>query len=223
MRKFVSLFLTLALLLTTISFEVSATEIEQSSYDSLIQKAAAAFPEYAEKIQNPKNSAYLYSRDATPRELLVSETRPISDVESITYAEYSDGLILLSGYDFTCDSTVVDSSTGSTYKKYTIDVEAACIAEGYNGYFYLDGVSYILRNGYDNFDSITAPGTERKGTNCVSASRTDYTQNESYTGYARIAYYLGFRIGPKPTQFVTSNLTIHVGEDTAIVDHLSWN
>lgn len=54
------------------------------------------------------------------------------------------GLVLLSDYDFTYETTEVDYYTGSTYRSITIDIEAACVAAGYNGYFYLDGVSYKL-------------------------------------------------------------------------------
>ena len=141
MRRCLALFLSIALLLTTVPFVVFAAETKQLGYDSLVQKASAAFPEYAEKMQNPRGITFLNSQSPMPRELVINETRPISDTEYITYSEYSDGLILLSGYDFTYDSTTVSDITGSTSRDITIDIEATCVNDvGYTGYFSLKGV-----------------------------------------------------------------------------------
>lgn len=224
MKRLFAMLISFALVFTLLPVDALAMESKRSGYDSLVEKAAAVFPEYSGKLLNPSYQNAMYTHDPADRVLVVKETRPISDRESITYIEYSDGLILLSGYNFTYESTVVDSSTGSTERKYTIDIEAACVFESSpDGYFYLDGVSYILRDGYDNFDSITDPGTARLGDNCLEPSRTNYVADESYTGYARLEYRLGFRYGTGDGDFVTSDLFIHVGEDTAIVDHLGWN
>lgn len=222
MKKLLALFLSVALMFTLVPFGVSASDTQQSGCDALVDKAVAAFPEYAAKMLNPSYCPSVNTRNTKARVLVVSETRPISDTESITYAEYSDGLVLLSDYNFTCEATEVDSYTGSAYTSITINIEAASISTGYNGYFNLDGVSYRLYDGYDNFDRITNLGTERKGTNCISASRDTYTLKESDTGYAGIEYSLGFRIGPKTGQFVTSKLYFYVGCDTADVSHVSW-
>ncbi len=222
MKKLLALVLSLSLMFTLVPCCALAADADQSGYDTLVDKAASAFPEYAAKLLNPSYRPSVYTRNAAARVLVVSETRSISDKESITYTEYSDGLVLLSDYDFTYETTEVDYYTGSTYRSITIDIEAACVATGYSGYFYLNGVSYKLYDGYDNFDRITNPGTEHKGTNCISYHRDSYTQIESYTGYAGFEYTLGFRIGPKPEQFVTSKLYFYVGEDTADVSHVSW-
>lgn len=224
MKKVFAVFTALALILAMAPFNASAVETEELGYSTLVDKAAAAFPEYAEKLLNPSYYPSAHAREAETGVLVVSETRAISDTESVTYAEYSDGLILLSGYEFTYDTDLISSTTGSTYKNVTIDIEAACVTDNYyTGYFYLDGFSYTLRSGYDNFDSITDPGDARKGSYCSMASLEDYTENESYTGYARVEYSLGFKVGPQASQVVTSYLTIHVGEDTIAVDHLGWN
>lgn len=219
MKKCMAMLLTLALLLTLIPLSASAAE-SPSGYESLVQKAVSAFPEHANKLQNPDNSAIFQSRGVTSRELLISETRPISDREYVTYAEYSDGLILLSGYEFTADTTTVSYVTGSTYRNITIDIEATCVNDvGYNGYFYLEGVSYSLRD--NEFDVITNPGTASRTGYCTSATRTVYTANESNTTYARIAYALCFQLGPTGYYTVNSELLLYVGEDTAVLDHVN--
>ncbi len=219
MKKYLALFLSLALLLTTIPFSASAAET-QSGHETLVQKACYAFPEYAEKMQNPQDGAQLYSRSAMPRELLVKETRPVSDTEYVTYSEYSDGLILLSGYDFTAESTTVNYVTGSTYRNITIDIEATCVNDvSYDGYFYLKGVSYSLRD--NEFDVITNPGTESRTGYCTKATRTTYTEKESYTTNAGIVYRLWFQLGPTGYYTVESQLSLYVGGDTAGLDHIS--
>lgn len=221
MKKLFTFILSFAMIFTLVPCYASAAEVKQPSYDTLVSKAVAVFPEYAEKMLNSGCRPFTYS-DNAPRVLVISKTRRISDMETIIYAEYSDGMILITD-DFTCDTTLVSSSTGTTYKNYTVNIEAACIYNGYKGYFYLDSVSYTLRNGVNNFDSITNPGTARKGTNCSNYSRNNYTANESDTGYAQISYRIGFKIGPKNGDIVTSDLTFYVGEDTAVLDHSSWN
>ncbi len=224
MKKLFALLLSFALFFTLVPFGVSAVEVEQQNYNTFVDKAIAAFPEYAEKLSNPSYHTSEHTRSATDRVLVVKETRPISDKESITYAEYSDGLILLSGYEFTYESTCVDSNTGNTEKSITINIEAAYVVDGHTeGYFNLNGVSYVLRYGVNNFDCITSPGTAVKGTNCVSATREDYTADESYTGYAQVIYMLGFKIGNYAGDVATSYLTLHVGEDTAVINHTDWN
>lgn len=224
MKKFLALFFSLVLLFTSVPFGVSATEAERIGYNALISKAAAAFPEYADKLISPSYDSSTYARDAVARVLVANETRHISDKEAISYAEYSDGLILLSDYYFTSSSSLVSSSQGTTYRNITINISAACVTDfNYDGYFYLDGVSYTLRTGDDVFDSITNPGTPRKGTNCTNYSREEYTENESGYGGARIAYRLTFKVGPQAYQVVQSILSLQVGGDTANLNHIGWN
>lgn len=230
MKRFLAMALSLVMLFTFVPFSASADEEAEGSDNPLIEKAVAVFPEYADKLLNTQSTSAasdpsdsVQAASEGERVLVVKKSRPISDSEVITYSEYSDGVVLLSNYDCTCDSTLVSSSSGSTYKKYTINIEAACVANGYYGYFYLNNVSYTLNTGLNNYDQITNAGTASKGTNCVGATRTDFTPKESLTGYATIIYRLGFRSGTQSTQFVTSDLTLSVGEDTAVLDHIAWD
>ena len=224
MKKFLALFLSLVLLFTSVPCGASATEAERTGYNTLVSKAVAAFPEYADKLLNPRYDSSTYTRDATARVLVANETRSISDKEGISYAEYSDGLILLSDYHFTSDSSLVNSLSGTTYRDITINISAACVTDfNYDGYFYLDGVSYTLRTGVNVFDRITNPGTPRKGTNCTNYSREEYTENETYFGDARLAYRLTFKVGPQAYQVVQSILSLQVGGDTAILNNVDWN
>lgn len=218
MKKCLSLVLTFVLLLSAIPFGAFAAETNQPSYDLLIQKASVAFPEYTEKMQNPAVNYASFSRTASPRELLVSETRSISNTETITYTEYSDGVILLSSTTLTADTTTQDYVTGSTYRKITVDIEAAYTGDK-KGYFYLEGVTYRLND--SDYDVITSAGTASKSGSCTSATRTRFSSKETDTSYAQIIYNLEFVVGPTEDYTVISTLYFYVGTDTAIVEHVS--
>ena len=218
MKKLFALLLTVTMLFTVVPLGASATEEKQSG-NTLVNKAVAVFPEYAEKLLNPAPIGSVYANNEDGRELVVKKTRPISDNEVITYSEYSDGLILLSGFEATYDTTVTGSSSGPGYRDMTINIEAACVLSNGTGYFYLNGVSYRLNDGWDRYDMITNEGSPSKGDHCTGYERQHFASNESAEGYARIQYGLDFRYGPQPTHFITTCLTLHVGEDSAIVEH----
>lgn len=218
MKKLFSLLLTAVMMLTIVPFSALALE-EKRSEDTLVKKAIVVFPEYSEKILTPETTRSVYMNNDKGRELVVTKTRPLSDNEYITYSEYSDGLILLSGYDYSYDTTVTGSSSGPGYKDITINIEAACVSSYGTGYFYLNGVSYRLNDGWNNYDTIRSEGSPSKGSLCSGYERQNFVSSESAEGYARIQYRLTFRVGPNAPQFVTSYLTLHVGEDTAVVEH----
>lgn len=224
MKKLFSFFITFTLLFTFVPFNVSASEVEQSDDLTLTDKALIVFPEFAEKMSTPNNRTSTYSRRNANSTLVAKETRPISDTEFITYAEYSDGLILLSGYSFPYESSLDNAYYGSTFKSLTIDIEAECILYGSSiGSFTLDNVNYVINNGDNNFDSITDPGTGSKSGQCISGTRVDYRENETATQYARLSYELQFKLSNTPGDLVRSYLTLNVGEDTAVIDHSDWN
>lgn len=224
MKKFIAVLLSLSLLLTMMSLSASAAELEQQGYENLINKTISVFPEYAGKLLNPTYSPSESTRTSSPRTLIVKETRPFSNTESITYSEYSDGLILLSAYDVDYETETVGPipQPNLSVRNFTINITATSVVTGYNGYFYLNGVSYAINAGLNNFDSITNFGTGSKGTNCTRAVQTDDEPNETKYGYARLQYDLAFRVGPHSGDFITTELIMHVGEDTAVIDHSVW-
>lgn len=221
MKKLVSFCLAVIMIFAILPVSAFATETDQRGCEVLINKAASVFPEYAEKLLHPARNSSYSTQAASPRVLVAKETRPVSATESISLAEYSDGLILLSDYDIDCTSTPVGTTPNpnQSVRKYTANITATSVANGYYGYFYLKNVSYTINTGVNVYDKITNFGTASRGTNCNSATRTDSTANESATGYARLEYNLGFKIGPASTQFITTELTLHVGEDSAVLDH----
>lgn len=195
MKRYFTLLLLCTLMVNILGLSAYATETECSGYDSLIRKATEAFPEYAERINNPKDVIPQNTREKTDRELVLRETRAVSDKEFVTYTEYSDGVILLSGYEFTAESTAVSNIKGQTSRDIIVDIEATCVNDsGYKGYFYLEGVSYSLV--YSDYDYITDTGTARREGYCTKATQIINNPEETATSYATLAYELQFQIGP---------------------------
>lgn len=219
MKKLVALLISFALLITVFPFGVSAVTDDQQRNSLLNEKAASVFPEYADKILNPDCRVSTNTRSKINREIVVNETRTVSDYEYLTYTEYSDGLILLNDCDFYAESEGVNTVTGVGYRQITANVTAWCVSNYYDGYFYLDNITYRLNDGDNNFDTIINPGTPRKGQNCTTSIRSSYTQDESNSGYAKISYSLVFKTGSGAKDTATSNLAFYVGEDTASVSH----
>lgn len=223
MKKLIALLISFALLITVFPFGVSAVTDDQQRNSLLNEKAASVFPEYADKILNPDCRVSIDTRSTTNREIVAKEARAFSDHEYFTYTEYSDGLILLSEYKFDAAPTYLYTDQGDGYTEITSSIVAWCLSDDYEGYFYLDDITYRLNDGVNNFDTITNPGTPRNGANCESAERISYEANESYYGYADVSYRINFRIGSSGGAVLNSILSFAVGEDTAVLDHYGWN
>lgn len=219
--KFFAVLMALVMALTLIPFGAMAEENYSSNDTTLLDKAVAAFPEYAEKLLNPSPNSSVFSRSAETRTVVVNETRAISEDETITYTEYSDGLILLSGCELDYESDCPGG--GGLNKDITINVTATCVNGSYYGYFYLDGVTYRLNSGINNWDKISNTGTARKGSNCLYYNLNKYELSETPSNYAYIIYALSFRIGSTSGAILQTYLTISVGEDTAVIGHSSNN
>lgn len=221
MKKLLAMLLSLIMVFSLVPLAVSAAEMETSSHSALVDKAVVAFPEYAERLLNPSYFS-TRARGVTDSVLVVKETRPISDTESITYAEYSDGRIFLSDYDFTYDTPSANSS-GTSPRTVTIDIEAEALLYGESlGSFYLDNVKYELYPGYYNYDRIVYAGTGTRSGGCTNANRGTYNQYEDLQGYAELTYELRFRVNSSAGGYVDSTLSLYVGEDTAVIDHIGW-
>lgn len=220
-KKFLAFLMSLLMICSLIPFGAMAEEENSSAYDTLVNKAAAVFPEYASKLLTPGYHSSVFSGHTTPRTIVVNETRAFSDKESIGYTEYSDGLILLRSCELDYESDCPGG--GGLDKNITINVTATCVNGSYKGYFYLDGVTYRLNKGLNNWDKISNAGTARRGDNCLYSNRSEFISSESATGYARIEYSLSFKIGSKSGDVLQTFLRISVGEDTAVIAHDSYD
>ena len=98
MKKALSLLLATVLLLSLLPTPTYAAESDSSVREQWIQLACEAFPEYEDNIRGTVST---YSRtivelETTP-EVVFCETREISETETVTYAQYSDGRSIIIG------------------------------------------------------------------------------------------------------------------------------
>lgn len=224
MKKLVSFCLAVIMIFTILPVSAFAAETDQQGCEALINKAATVFPEYAEKLLHPTRNSSYSTQAASPRVLVADEVRPVSATESISLAEYSDGLILLSAYeaddvDYIYEPVGPVPDPSLSVRKYTANITATSVYNGYYGYGYIKGISYTINTGVNVYDKITNRGTVSKGSNCNHAAFVSSRTNESATGYAMLEYGFGFKIGPRSDQFISTELVISVGEDSAVASH----
>ena len=92
MRKYLAMLLAAVMLLTMMPLGAAATETDTSERDELIALASEFFPEYANQICEERIGTYAVSRGLGQRELVVTESRSVSDTEGYHLAD-ADGFI----------------------------------------------------------------------------------------------------------------------------------
>lgn len=222
MKKIISLLLCLALLLS-LPFSSYADAEANSSMDELVTKACAAFPEYADKIRNqPINSQSV--RTYAANYIVLSDSRDISDSETIYYDEYGDGSILLTSVQHTCQA-IIDvsgddnpSGTSSTGWNYTLSIKAGMANT--NSYYTWSNIRFTISDGYDR---ITNAGTIEKEGDCLDPSLAGKQLVETASKRAYVSYHLVFKIDPRPGYTKAVDLSVFVGRDTFNVDHTCYD
>lgn len=222
MKKIISLLLCLALLLS-LPLSSYADAETNSPMDELITKACAAFPEYADKIRNqPINSQS--TRTYTANYVVLSDSRDISDSETIYYDEYGDGSILLTSVQHACQA-IIDvsgddkpSGTSSTGWNYTLSIKAGMANT--NSYYTWSNIRLTIADGYDR---ITNTGTISKKGDCLDPSLTGKQLVETASKRAYVSYHLVFKIDPRPGYIKAVDLSVFVGRDTFNVDHTCYD
>ena len=222
MKKIISLLLCLALLLS-LPFSSSADVETNSSMDELIAKACAAFPEYANKIRNqPINPQSVQT--CTANDVVLSDSRDISDSETLYYDEYGDGSILLTSVQHTCQALIdvsgddTPTSTSTTGWHYTLSIEAG-MANTTSVYNWSD-IHITIADGYDRITNI---GTISKKGDCLAPSLTGKRLVETASKFAYVCYHLVFRIDPRPGYIKAVDFSVSVGGDAINVDHTCYD
>lgn len=221
MKRFLSIFLALVMLLAVMPLSTYAAE-NKTGRDILLEKACAAFPEYASKIaaDTAPISTYSFQQE---RVVVFSETRELSDNELVSYTEYSDGLILLS--DVTPNSSVKYNSTTDVGTQIKVDITVTATCSGVNSYFKASNVKFTIEEyGYDHIDSIGSPRAYPSSyTSYDNCQYDSYSLNsyETASAKASVGYSLFFRFGSYQTAFITTCLWVGVGSNALSVDHFS--
>ena len=221
-KRLLSLILIL-LLLTTCPLGIPVHAREQSDERAeILEKACIAFPEYANKIESDALS-FSAARSATSRELVITETRSISENEFIVYTEYSDGLIVLD--QALMDSDVVYNTTeqSGSMTIFNITIKATCLET--ESYFKVSNLEFIIYpSAYDRITSIgtaTTHNPENTYNDCCyyDAEECVYTPYETATDFASVCFPLQFKFAPYPGYIYDSYLWVEVGNNALSVHH----
>ena len=207
------------LFISVLPFNTMAAQNNSDERAELILLACEVFPEYADKINNQTVNTNSRSSTSENRELVLTETRNVSENESLIYSEYSDGVILLTDYAFEKELTIIDRVSSSYAVNVTMNIEATCT--NVSGYFLLEGVKYSLINGA--YDVINDEGTATATGKCRIWNKDlfySYVPNETASQNACITYRLGFQIGASSASQINSRITLTVGDNSATVTHV---
>lgn len=152
MKKFVSLVLTMCLILSVFSSSVLAAESENAmpefrihSGEDAIVVACEIWPEYADKLQADSVPQNMRSFASDGNQVVVTKTHQISENESIQYIERADGfafVVARSNWLWTVDET----THWSTYDEYRGNIY---VASGMSTAHLLNFKYRIYHNDYD--------------------------------------------------------------------------
>ena len=191
------------MLLSIIPFAASAEETAMPSKPELIDKACNIFPEYADVIRGENLQMSIYSAFAVPV-VTTNITRNISDSETMTYTEYSDGTayITLAEWKFDADVTDAEVQLGNNATYHTVSFAVTCNM-GDTGTFYLNDLQYTVHSyGYDEITNEGKYDTDgcyaeffRKNLkeNATTAAYIQYVI-EFYSAYSSRNTYFSFSI-----------------------------
>ena len=211
MKKVISLCLAALMLMTVLPFSALAANANMSERDQLIALACDTFPEYASKIRGEGLSIDSVLRSTQSRELVIEETRSLSESESISYIEYSDGSVYLLDYYIIPEYFYVDSSSDSaTSTLYTCQINISCNFNS-GAYGHITDLKYIIS--YSGFDQITDVGTPMKGDfNRLEPNTNSNILVETATSDAHISYFMNIDCDDSTTP-LDFTLHIYVGDD----------
>lgn len=196
MKKVLSVFLVATIILTTLPFNVMATEVSSSSHDELIALACEVFPEYTSSILGENISAYNLPQ-YDENEVIFSETRNISETEKLTYTQFASGR----GIIISEESTAIElEETGSSQSSFAGGVDYTVSYkitpsndpdDDFPGVFTIDNFKYRII--YSTYDLITSPGTANvNNENFCHKSLLTSVYQETPTTDAEISYRLTF-------------------------------
>lgn len=216
MKRIMSLLLVFVMVLVIAPVPAhAASSTENDVQAEMLETACDVFPEYADKIMAQVPMTANARSASTTRDLVVSESRNVSDDRVIVYSEYSDGLVLLADYDYRyqtiTNSQDIDGST--TY----VDIDIRATSNYFYGYFELQNVQFtIYGRGYDR---ITNVGSYVVTGDCAINKTYTSVLNETASGKAQIQYRLHWKLNDLPAAVTTSMFLFQVGNNGFTVSH----
>lgn len=190
MKKLLSMCLDAILLVTL--FPVHALAVEYSEDDDLIELACEVFPEYEASIRGeifPKNE----NSRSSNREVIISESRQVSENQTLYYTEYSDGVALVASSGFTPTETIINNDTGASATTITSKLVVKCTWS--NQEFICNNVKYVTVSSQPDYIISTGNLSDSDTNDAYVKENTKYKENSS--GPARIDYYAQFQLLPQ--------------------------
>lgn len=215
-EKIVSLFVSFVFLFMVLPVQTyAASSRDMDARQEILAIACEAFPEYSNKILSTVADEQP-ERTLQNRRLIVSESKEVTDSSVMIYSEYSDGLVLLTYYDFTYTSSINNHQIdgNKTYVDLTVRATSNDVP---TGYFELRNVQFTLYG--TAYDRITSPGSYVTSGDCGVQERLTYIANETASGKAKISYRLKWRLTNLPGGWINSTLTIEVGNNRYYITH----
>lgn len=158
MRKTISFFIVLCMLVVMIPLQGKAADTSMSDHYQLIELAEEVFPEYATLIRQGANTVDVYTEDQEDN-IVHYEMRCVTDRESLSLVQYESGNILLikaTDSDFIVNEDKSDPTYEGSYKYGSVDYEVTCTTA--LGVFYLKNVCYeVSMNRTGKFISYGVP------------------------------------------------------------------
>lgn len=207
MKRIFAIALCFVVLLTNAVLPVCAEEAD----NDLLSKACAVFPEYASKMLGTTSSEIVAAYTADPKAVVVNETRAVADSEYLTYTEYADGQIILTGVSsdnpFVYNKTINSYTAGSAGASTDITITVQYTGTGnHSGKFKLSNIIYTV--GSQAYGVINSAGTpSATGYFFYDADDVVIVYHETASGPAKIQYPIGYNFNENVSGAIaTANL-----------------
>lgn len=198
MKKCLSLIMAIVLICCVFPISVSATEPEVLSRNALIEEACNLFPEYESKIRGKNLSAtYSQSRSSDNCKLVYEETRSVSNTQNITYSEFSDGTVYVTGSTinawYQTNFTESDNSFTTIYTgNFTITSNV-----NENALIVIEKIKFAIATAYNSMDYMISPGSATTESSAKVNSAIITRETETTNLPAEITYRIQFTSADK--------------------------
>ena len=199
MKKLISFCLAALMMIAVLPIVALAAGNDQVERDQLLTLACSIFPEYADIIQGETVATYSLPSSDNPSEVVFTETRNISNKESLSITQLASGdvIVLDASYDYTeLENTGSSISNVGTDKIGSASFKATCT--NISGIFKYQNVGFIITQGgsgsFTSYGSASTSGDIAIGNYSRSSTNINYplTFNRSATSQYRI--YLNFSL-----------------------------
>lgn len=210
MRKLISIVLTILILLTMPLNAFAAENTSTRIHDELIQLGCDVFPEYAAKILNYNYEGKSNSTFSSKNDLIIQETRNITDNATLTYSEFSNNLVVLT--NVTYSKSVIGHSSewiSGTLYRFNCGVRVTC---NYSSNVFVAS-NIIYEDSNETYATITSTGELSDSTADSSAFWT-CEPNETAYSPAYTSYVATFLLNDGTRELVRIALYIQ--------DHTRW-